>query len=48
MFLDSIGLMLITLPLFLPIFKTFGFDMIWFGILVVKFCEIGLLTPPVV
>jgi C4-dicarboxylate transporter, DctM subunit len=47
MFLDSIGLMLITLPLFLPIFKTFGFDMIWFGILVVKFCEIGLLTPPV-
>jgi TRAP-type C4-dicarboxylate transport system permease large subunit len=47
MFLDSIGLMLITLPLFLPIFKTFGFDMVWFGILVVKFCEIGLLTPPV-
>jgi C4-dicarboxylate transporter, DctM subunit len=47
MFLDSIGLMLITLPLFLPIFKTFGFDMIWFGVLVVKFCEIGLLTPPV-
>jgi tripartite ATP-independent transporter DctM subunit len=47
MFLDSIGLMLITLPLFLPIFKQFGFDMIWFGILVVKFCEIGLLTPPV-
>ena len=47
MFVDSIGLMLITLPLFLPIFKTFGFDMIWFGVLVVKFCEIGLLTPPV-
>jgi tripartite ATP-independent transporter DctM subunit len=47
MFLDGIGLMLITLPLFLPLFKTFGFDMIWFGILVVKFLEIGMLTPPV-
>jgi tripartite ATP-independent transporter DctM subunit len=47
MFLDSIGLMLITLPLFLPIFKSFHFDMVWFGVLVVKFCEIGLLTPPV-
>lgn len=47
MFLDGIGLMLITLPLFLPLFKAFGFDMIWFGILVVKFLEIGMLTPPV-
>lgn len=47
MFLDGIGLMLITLPLFLPMFKSYGFDLVWFGIIVVKFLEIGLLTPPV-
>jgi TRAP-type C4-dicarboxylate transport system permease large subunit len=47
MFLDGIGIMLITLPLLLPLFKTQGFDLVWFGILVVKFLEIGMLTPPV-
>jgi len=47
MFLDGIGLMLITLPLFLPLFRSYGFDLVWFGILVVKFLEIGMLTPPV-
>lgn len=47
MFLDPIGLMLITLPLFIPLFEALDFDMIWFGILVIKFIEIGLITPPV-
>jgi tripartite ATP-independent transporter DctM subunit len=47
MFLDAIGLMLLTLPIFLPIFHAAGFDMIWMGVLVVKFLEIGVLTPPV-
>lgn len=44
--IDPLGMILLTLPVFLPMFQTAGFDMIWFGILIVKFVEIGLLTPP--
>lgn len=47
MFLDPLGLLLITLPLLLPMFEALGLDLIWFGVLVVKYIEIGLLTPPV-
>lgn len=47
MFLDPLGIMLITVPIFLPLFKEVGYDLVWFGIIVVKFIEIGLLTPPV-
>jgi TRAP-type C4-dicarboxylate transport system permease large subunit len=46
-FLDSIGLMLLTLPIFLPMFRALHLDLIWLGVLVVKFLEIGVLTPPV-
>lgn len=47
MFLDPLGLLLLTLPVLLPMFEGLGLDLIWFGVLVVKFLEIGLLTPPV-
>jgi len=47
MFLDPIGLMLIALPVMLPMIEGSGFDLIWFGILTIKFVEIGLITPPV-
>lgn len=47
MFLDPLGIMLITLAIFLPMFQALNLDLIWFGVLVVKFLEIGLLTPPV-
>ncbi|MCW5770184.1 MAG: TRAP transporter large permease [Rhodospirillaceae bacterium] len=46
-FLDSLSMLLITLPLFFPLVKALGFDPIWFGILVVCVVEIGLITPPV-
>ena len=46
-FLDPLGLMLLTLPLLLPMFEALKLDLIWFGVLVVKYIEIGLLTPPV-
>lgn len=46
-FLDSLGLMLLTLPIFLPMFRALNLDLIWLGVLVVKFLEIGVLTPPV-
>lgn len=46
MFLDPLGIMLITMPVFLPMFKSLGLDLVWFGIIVVKYIEIGMLTPP--
>jgi tripartite ATP-independent transporter DctM subunit len=47
MFLEPIGAMLLTLPLFLPLIKDMGVDVIWFGILLAKLLEIGMITPPV-
>ena len=46
MFLDPIGIMLITMPVFIPLLKAMNLDLVWFGVLVVKFIEIGMLTPP--
>lgn len=47
MFLESVSLMLLTLPLLLPLYHAAGIDLIWFGIICVKLLEIGLVTPPV-
>ena len=46
-FLEGIGMVLITVPVFLPIVLSFGYDPVWFGILIVVMVEVGLLTPPV-
>lgn len=47
MFVDSIGLMLLTLPIILPVALAIDMDLIWLGIIVVKLLEVGLVTPPV-
>jgi C4-dicarboxylate transporter DctM subunit len=47
MFVDGISMLLLTLPIVFPVIKQLGFDPIWFGIVVTKTVEIGLLTPPV-
>lgn len=47
MFIESIGIMLLTLPIFYPMLQAGGVDMIWFGIIVIKLLEIGMITPPV-
>ncbi|HZD26824.1 MAG TPA: TRAP transporter large permease subunit [Alphaproteobacteria bacterium] len=47
MFLDPIGIMLLTLPIFLPLVENAQIDLIWFGILMTKYLEIALITPPV-
>src|SRR5690606_13092703 len=47
MFLDAFSMLVITLPIMFPTVVGLGFDPIWFGILAVKMCEIGLITPPV-
>jgi C4-dicarboxylate transporter DctM subunit len=46
-FLDSLSMILITVPVFLPLAETIGFDKTWFGIFVVVVAEVGLITPPV-
>ena len=47
MFMEPFGALLVTLPVLLPIFKAEGIDLVWFGVLVVKLLEIGMITPPV-
>ncbi|MCL4442427.1 MAG: TRAP transporter large permease [Firmicutes bacterium] len=45
--LDQVAILLITLPLTFPLVTSLGYDPIWFGIIVTKLAEIGLITPPV-
>lgn len=47
MFLDAFSMMVIAIPIMFPTVQSLGFDPFWFGILTVKMCEIGLITPPV-
>ncbi|WP_425419353.1 TRAP transporter large permease [Oricola indica] len=46
MFLDWIGIALLTLPIFVPIVKQLGYDPIWFGILFAVNMQVSYLTPP--
>ncbi len=47
MFMDAIGMLLLTLPVVYPAVIELGYSPIWFGIIVVKMCEVCLITPPV-
>ena len=47
MFLDPIGILLLTLPFVVPLAEDMNLNMIWFGVIVIKLLEIGLITPPV-
>lgn len=47
MFMDAIGMLLLTLPVVFPVIVELGYDPIWFGIIIVKLCGICLMTPPV-
>jgi tripartite ATP-independent transporter DctM subunit len=46
MVLDPVGIMLITLPVFLPIVASYDFDPVWFGVIFIVCMEIGYMTPP--
>jgi len=45
--MDSMAIVLLTVPVFYPMIQHLGFNPIWFGILVVRVTEMGLITPPV-
>ncbi|MAL77868.1 MAG: C4-dicarboxylate ABC transporter permease [Sneathiella sp.] len=47
MFLDTLSILLVTIPFLFPVAVSLGIDEIWFGILVVKLIEIAAITPPV-
>ena len=47
MFMDAIGMLVLTLPVVYPAVIALGYDPIWFGIVVVKMAEICLITPPI-
>ncbi|KDB95604.1 TRAP transporter, DctM-like membrane domain protein [Bordetella bronchiseptica E010] len=47
MFVESIAMMLMTLPVTYPIAMSLGLDPIWFGVFLVLMIELGLITPPV-
>lgn len=46
-FMDSMALVVVTIPIFFPIVSRLGFDPIWFGIMIVLVAEMGVITPPV-
>jgi C4-dicarboxylate transporter, DctM subunit len=47
MFMDTLAMILLTIPVVFPILMSFGFDPVWFGVLLVIMCELGMITPPV-
>ncbi len=46
-FMDAMGLIVVTIPIFFPIVLKLGFDPIWFGVVIVLVGEMGVITPPV-
>jgi tripartite ATP-independent transporter DctM subunit len=45
--LDSLAMILLTIPIVFPIVKALGYDPVWFGIIMVMVVEFGLITPPI-
>jgi len=46
MFMDQLSMMLLTLPIFMPVAASLGFDPIWFAVIILLALEISLTTPP--
>ena len=46
-FMDSMALIVVTVPIFYPVVQKMGFDPIWFGVMMVLVAEMGVITPPV-
>lgn len=46
-FMDSLALIMLTIPVFYPVVLSLGYDPIWFGIIIVLVTEMGVITPPV-
>ena len=47
MVMDPLSMMLLTMPVVLPVIMALGHDPIWFGIILIKLCELANITPPI-
>ena len=47
MFIEGIAMIFLTVPIFVPVIHALGFDLIWWGIVLVMVVEISLITPPI-
>ncbi len=45
--LDSLAMILLTIPIFFPVVQNLGFDPVWFGVIIVMVVELGLISPPI-
>jgi C4-dicarboxylate transporter DctM subunit len=46
-FVDALGLVMLTIPIFYPVVINLGFDPIWFGVIIVVVTQMGVISPPV-
>ncbi len=46
-FMDTLSMIVVTIPIILPLVEAVGFDLIWFGVIIVLVVEMGLISPPV-
>ena len=47
MFIEGYSMIFLTVPIFVPVVAALGFDLVWFGIVLVMVVEISLITPPI-
>jgi TRAP-type C4-dicarboxylate transport system permease large subunit len=45
--MDEMSMIILLVPIVFPVIKVLGFDPIWFGVIIVVACELGMITPPV-
>jgi len=45
-FMDVVGIMMVTLPIYVPVIKTLGFDLVWFAAIMLLNIEMAITTPP--
>ena len=47
MFMDTLSVVILTIPIFAPIVTSLGYDLIWFGVVIVLVMVLGTITPPI-
>jgi tripartite ATP-independent transporter DctM subunit len=45
-FMETVAIMMITIPIYMPVVNAFGYNTVWFGVLMLIALETGLITPP--
>jgi C4-dicarboxylate transporter DctM subunit len=45
-FLDQMAILVLTVPVVAPLLQSMGFDLVWFGVIVIVTAELGMVTPP--